>query len=102
MTGRRMSLEVIATTVPPEMLDSITSKPMGKATSDSITLRVRKAKAISLKREFDVLTFHNGESVDDFDARIGRITIQLAILGYEYKEEEVVQWFLLALPHNFE
>jgi hypothetical protein len=83
-----MALEVIAKVVPPKMLGSIARKPMMKASWEFITLRnigidrVWKAKASSLKHEFDALTFHNGESVDDFGARIGRITNQLAILGY--------------------
>jgi hypothetical protein len=34
--------------------------------------------------------------------RIRWIMNQLAVLGYEYKEEEVVRWFLLVLPHKFE
>jgi hypothetical protein len=81
---------------------------MAKVAWDSITLRnvgvdrVRKAKVSSLKCVFDVLTFHNGESMDDFNACIGWIMNQLAFMGYKYKEEEVVRWFLLALPHKFE
>jgi hypothetical protein len=35
--------------------------------------RVRKAKANSLKHEFDSLTFNDVESVDDFGVRISRI-----------------------------
>jgi hypothetical protein len=42
---------------------------------------VRKAKASIPKHEFDSLTFHNGESGDDFDALIGGIMNQLAILA---------------------
>jgi hypothetical protein len=51
---------------------------------------VKKAKASSLKREFNVLTFLDGESVDDFSMCIGQITNQLVVLGCEYKEEEIV------------
>jgi hypothetical protein len=107
-TEDRMALEVIAKAVPPKMLSSIVSKPMAKAAWESITLRnvgvdrVRKAKVGSLKCEFNALTFLDGESVDDFDARIGWITNQLAVLGCEYKEEEIVHRFLLTLPPKFE
>jgi hypothetical protein len=89
------------------MLSSIASKPTVKVAWDSITMRnvgmdrVRKAKASSLKHEFDVLTFLNDESVDDFGVRIGRITNQLVVLGCEY-EEEIVRQFLLVLPPKFE
>ena len=64
--------------------------------------RVRKAKASKLQREFDVLKFRDGETVDDFGIRINRIANQLAVLGDGVKEEEVVRKFLQALPPKFE
>jgi hypothetical protein len=63
---------------------------------------VRKAKASTLKREFDALKFKDGETVDDFGSRLSRITNKLAILGEEYTEEEMVRRFLQALPPKFE
>jgi hypothetical protein len=90
-TEDRMALEVISKAVPVEMMGSMASKPTAKAAWEAIILRnvdvdrVRKAKANSLKHEFDSLTFNDVESVDDFVARIGRITNQLAVLGCEYK-----------------
>jgi hypothetical protein len=107
-TEDRMALEVISKAVPVEMMGSMASKPTVKAAWEAIILRnvgvdrVRKAKVNSLKHEFDSLMFNDGESVDDFGVRIGRITNQLAVLGCEYKEEEIVHWFLLALPPKFE
>jgi hypothetical protein len=106
-TEDRMVLEVIMKVVPLEMLGSITSKQSAKAAWEAITLRnvgvdwVRKVKASTLKHEFDAITFNDGETVDEFGTRIGWITNQLAILGFEYMEEEVVRWFLLALPPKF-
>jgi hypothetical protein len=106
-TEDRMALEVIAKAVTPELMGLIASKPSVKAAWEAIILRnvgvdrVRKAKASTLKREFDSLTFLDGESIDDFGARIGRITNQLAVLGFEYKEE-IVRRFLQALPPRFE
>jgi hypothetical protein len=64
--------------------------------------RVRKAKASTLNHKFDSLTFEAGESIDDFGTHLSRITIQLAVLGFEYKEEEIVRQFLAALPPKFE
>jgi uncharacterized membrane protein YgcG len=70
---------------------------------DRLALEViAKAKASTLKREFDSLTFEAGELIDDFDTRLSRITNQLAVLGFEYKEEEIVRRFLAALPPKFE
>jgi hypothetical protein len=86
-TEDHMGLEVIAKVVPLDMLDSIARKPMAKAAWDSIRLhnvgvdRVKKANASSLKCEFDTLMFLDGESVDDFDARIEWITNQPVVLG---------------------
>jgi hypothetical protein len=45
---------------------------------------------------------NDGDLIDDFGARIGRITNQLTILGFEYKEVEIIRRFLLALPSKFE
>jgi hypothetical protein len=107
-TKDRLALEVIANAVPPELLGSIASKPTSKAVWEAIILRnvgvdhVQKAKASSLKHEFDAITFLDGESIDDFGTRIGRITNQLAVLSFEYKEEEIMRRFLQALPPKFE
>jgi uncharacterized membrane protein YgcG len=103
-----LALEVIAKAVPPELMGSIASKPSVMATWESLVLcnfgvdRVRKAKVSTLKHEFDSLTFEAGESIDDFGTCLSRITNQLAVLGFEYKEEEIVRRFLAALPPKFE
>jgi hypothetical protein len=107
-TEDRLALKVIAKAVLPERMGSIASKPSTKAAWESLVLhnvsvdRVRKAKASTLKREFDSLTFEAGESIDDFGTRLSRITNQVAVLGFEYKEEEIVRRFLAALPPKFE
>jgi hypothetical protein len=107
-TEDRLALEVITKAVPPELMGSIASKPSAKAVWESLVLRnvgvdqVRKAKASTLKREFDSLTFEAGESIDDFGTRLSRIANQLAVLGFEYKEEEIVRRFLVPLPPKFE
>jgi hypothetical protein len=106
-TEDRLALEVIAKAVPPELMGSIASKPSAKAAWESLMLRnvdvdrVRKAKASTLKREFDSLMFEPGELIDDFGTRLSQITNQLAVLGFEYKEEEIVRRFLAALPPKF-
>jgi hypothetical protein len=96
-TEDRLALEVIAKAVPPELMGSIASKPSVLVAWESLVLhnvgvdRVRKAKASTLKHEFDSLTFEAGELIDDFSTRLSRITNQLAVLGFEYKEEEIVR-----------
>jgi hypothetical protein len=107
-TEDRLALEVIAKAVPSELMGSIASKPSAMAAWESLVLRnvgvdrVHKAKASTLKREFNSLAFEAGESIDDFGTRLSRITNQLVVLGFKYKEEEVVRQFLAALPPKFE
>jgi hypothetical protein len=103
-TEDRMALEVISKAIPPEHMGTVASK----AAWDMLRLRnirvdrIRKAKAGTLKREFDALKFREGESVDDFGSCLSRITNELAVLGEEFTEEEIVRKFLQALPAKFE
>jgi hypothetical protein len=94
----RMAMEVISKAVAVNMMGPIASKSMAKAVWESIKLRnvgvdrVCKAKASTLKHELDSLMFLDGESIDEFGARLGRITNQLAVLGFEYEEEEIASY----------
>jgi hypothetical protein len=63
---------------------------------------VRKAKASTLRHEFDSLKFRDGELVDEFGTRITQLTNRLAVLGDDYTEEEIVRKFLQALPPRFD
>jgi hypothetical protein len=107
-TDERYALEALCKAVPKELRGSIANKTTAKAAWDSLKTqyigvdRVRKAKAKTLRREFDGITFKEGESIDDFTSRITRITDQLTILGEEHEEEEIVRKFLEALPDQFE
>ena len=107
-TEDRMALEVITKAVPPELMGTIASKASAKIAWDSLQLRnvgadrVRKARASTLRREFDALKFRDGETVDEFGVRICRLSTQLATLGNGYTEEEIVRKFLQAVPPKFE
>jgi hypothetical protein len=107
-TEDRMALEVLSKAMPVGMMSSIESKASTKAVWESITLRnvgvdrVRMAKARSIKHEFDSLMFNNEESVDDFGTCIGQIMNELAVLGFEYKAEEIMWQFVEALPPKFQ
>jgi hypothetical protein len=104
----RNTLEVISKAVPPELMGAVASKAMARDAWDMLRVRnigidhVRKGNASTLKWDFDALKFNDGESVDDFSARIDRITCELAVFGNEYTEEEVVRKFLQALPSRFD
>ncbi|CAD6225129.1 unnamed protein product [Miscanthus lutarioriparius] len=73
------------------------NKPTAKAAWDALKTRhigvdrVRKARAQTLRQEFNGLTFKEGETVDDFAYRITKITDQLAILGDAYEEEKIIR-----------
>ena len=107
-TDDRNALEALCKSVPEELRGSIANKTTAKAAWDALKTRyigvdrVRKAKAKTLRREFDGITFKEGETIDDFASRITRITDQLTILGEEHEEEEIVRKFLEALPDRFE
>ncbi|XP_073368075.1 uncharacterized protein [Aegilops tauschii subsp. strangulata] len=72
----RLALEAILRAVPPEMLVTLAMKETAKEAWDSIKTirlgvdRVRKAKAQSLRREFDDIRFKDGETVDEFALRL--------------------------------
>lgn len=103
----RMALEVIAKAVPTELMGTIASKATAKIAWDAISTmhvgveRVRKAKANTLRREFDGLKFRDGETVDEFGVRINRIAHQLTVLNNACAEEEIVRKFLQALPPRY-
>jgi hypothetical protein len=101
----RNALEALCKAVPPELQGVLANKATTKEAWDALKTRhlgvdrVRKAKAQTLRQEFDVIAFREGESVDDFSCRLTKITDQLAIQVYE--EETIVRKFLQALPERF-
>lgn len=80
----RNALEILSKAVPPELMGAVVGKATAQDAWNMLRLRnvrvdhVRKAKASTLKRDFDALKFHDGESVDDFGVRITRIIGELA------------------------
>jgi uncharacterized membrane protein YgcG len=63
--------------------------------------RVRKAKANTLRREFDTLKFRDDETLDDFHIRLNKITLELVILNDGCTTEELVWKLLQALPERY-
>jgi hypothetical protein len=64
--------------------------------------RVRKARVSSLRREFDALKFHDGETVEEFGVRIEKLMAQIAALGHTYTHEEIVRKFMQVVPPKLE
>jgi uncharacterized membrane protein YgcG len=102
-----MALEAICKAVPEEMVEVMANKSSARAAWEDIKManlgveRVRKAKAQTLRKEFDSLAFKDGESVSDFQVRITKIAQQLRTLGDDLDESAVVRRFLQAVPKQF-
>ena len=62
---------------------------------------VHKAKAQSLRKEFESIAFHNGESVDNIAMRLTGLVNNLHILGDKLNEEKVVEKFLRVVPPRY-
>ena len=62
---------------------------------------MRKAKAQSLRCEFDDLSFKDGETVDEFAIRLTGMMNNLALLGDDLKEERGVEKFLWVIRPSY-
>jgi len=102
-----MAMEAICKSVPADMVVVMANKESAKAAWDDIKTvnlsveRVRRAKAQTLRREFDALIFKDGESVDEFAVRISTLVQELRMLGDNNSEPTVVRKLLQALPPRF-
>jgi hypothetical protein len=107
-TEDRMVLEVLTKAVPSELMRTIVNKATAKAACDSLYLwnigvkRVHKERASMLRREFDTLKFEDAETIDDFGVCINSLITQLAVLGTDYTDEEILRRFLQALPPRYD
>jgi hypothetical protein len=83
----RMALNAICSAVPADMIATLVVKPTAKEAWDCIKTmcigndRVRKATLQKVRREYELLSFHDGEFVEDFAMRLNNLTTQLAMLG---------------------
>ena len=74
-----MAMEAICKSVPADMVVVMANKESAKAAWDDIKTvnlsveRVCRAKAQTLRREFDALIFKDGESMDEFVVRISTL-----------------------------
>jgi hypothetical protein len=83
-----MVLDALCSTVPPEMVPTIT-KEMAKEAWDAIPTmrvgddRVKKATAQQLHQKFDLTTFDDSETVEDYALRLSGMAVHLTTLGEE-------------------
>jgi uncharacterized membrane protein YgcG len=95
-----MALDAICNAVPPEMVTALAIKNSTMEAWESIKTmhigddRIRKASAQRVRREYELLTFREGEGVEDFAMRLADIVHQLATLGDPEPDDKVVLKYL--------
>jgi hypothetical protein len=60
--------------------------------------RVRKGKVQQLKKEVEMISFRDGESIDNFALRLSNLVTSLATFGAPIDETQVVEKYLLVVP----
>jgi CHAD domain-containing protein len=101
----RMPLDAICSAVLADMITMLAIKPTSKAAWDCIKTmrisdgRVRKADLQKVRWEYELLSFKEGESVEDFAKHLNNLTNQLATLGDAEPDDKSVDKYLrLARP----
>jgi hypothetical protein len=62
--------------------------------------RVKAANVQRLMKEFELLSFGDGETVDEFAVRVDRLTARLGDLGEVLDDSRVVRKVLRAVPRK--
>jgi len=79
----RMALDVICSAAPPEMVSTLAVKQTAKEAWEALKTmrigdeRVRKSTAQRLRREYEMLSFRDNESVEAFALRLTDVVVQL-------------------------
>jgi predicted SpoU family rRNA methylase len=91
-----MALNTLCGTVPPEMVLTIAKNETTKEVWDAIATmragndRVKKAMTQQLCQKFDLATFNDGETIEDYAMRLSGMVVHLTMLGEEVKDGEIV------------
>ena len=103
----RTALGVILRGVPPEMLRTLAAKDSAKEAWDTVkTLRmgverVRESRAQVMRRDFENLSFKEGETMEDFALRLTGLISDLQELGDDIDEIKAVRKFLRVVPPRY-
>jgi hypothetical protein len=60
--------------------------------------RVKKAMVQQLRQKFNLSTFNDGETVEDYVLHLSVMAAHLTTLGEEVKDSEIITKMLLSLP----
>jgi hypothetical protein len=102
-----MALDGLCGAVPPEMVPTIAKKETTKEAWNVIATmrvsddRVKKAMTQQLRRKFDLITFDDDETVEDYALRLSGMAVHLATLGEEVKDSEIIVKMFRSLPPRF-
>ncbi|XBI71622.1 hypothetical protein VPH35_065793 [Triticum aestivum] len=105
--NERNAMITILRGLPSDVLLAVGEKETAKEAWDAIALqrlgatRVREANAQKLRRDFEGITFRDGETIDDFSLRLSGIVAGLRALGDIVEESKVVAKFLRVVPPQF-
>jgi hypothetical protein len=89
-------LDALCGAVPPEMMLTIAKKVTTKEVWDAITTmrvsndRMKKATMQQLLRKFNLATFDDDETIEDYALCLSGMAVHLAMLGDEVKDGEIV------------
>jgi hypothetical protein len=103
----RMAVDAILSAVPLEMIRSLATKKAAKEAWEAIqSLHVspthsRKSTLQRLRREWELLSFHDGEHVDEFTLRLTGMMSSLTIHGKTIDEQEAVEKLLHVVPDKY-
>jgi hypothetical protein len=102
----RLALAAILCGVPPEMKVGLAVKKTAKETWDSVKWmcggdeRVKAANVQCLTKEFELLSFRDGETVAEFALRVDRLNARLIDHGEVLGDSRVVRKVLRVVPRK--
>ncbi|GJZ20342.1 hypothetical protein Tco_0556932 [Tanacetum coccineum] len=89
-----MVLQMASYTDPKQVWDGLKTRFLGVD-------RVRTARLATLKKELETMRMKEGETVDDFVAKLNGIASKVRSLGYELEEVDLVKRLLDSMPKPF-
>ena len=63
--------------------------------------RVKKSTAVQLRRKFDLATFSDGETIEDYVLRLNQMAATLATLGEPVEDVKIVKKIIRSVPQRF-
>jgi hypothetical protein len=101
------ALAALLRAVPKEMVPVLAVKDTAQEAWEAIRLlrmgvnRAREATAQRLRKEFEQITFKDGETLDAFGMRITTLANNLRSLGDTVEEVKIIQNFLREVPDQY-